>query len=168
MRCVTYDRVHTVLQHGVLVVEIECMLSRCSGVGINRETIRIFMKDEACISPHASARQQRQLHRIFDEQRASDKKNSEKLRCTCSELLGAYGMLRLVFGFGSSASLIVQTSSLCDCVALGCCDLVASGSQRIARALVVSRFSPGPLPSEKSAVCSFCRLVSFLLLASAI
>ena len=127
MRCVTYDWVHTLLQHGVLVVEIECMLSRCVGVGINRETIMMFLKDEAWIFPHASARQQRQLHRIFDERRASDKK-SDKLRCTCSELLGAYGMLRLVFWFGSSATLMVQTSSLCDCVALGCCDFVASGS----------------------------------------
>ena len=145
VRCVTYDWVHTMLQHGVLVVESECMLSRCSGIGINRETIRMFLKDEAWIFPHASARQQRQLHRIFDERRASDQ-NSDQLRCTCSELLGAYGMLRLVFGFGSSATLRVQTSSLCDCVALGYSDLVA-----------------GPFPSEKSGRPRLLRLGRFRL-----
>lgn len=110
MRCVTYDWVHTLLQHGVLVVEIDCLLLRCSGVGISRQTIKMFLEDEAWVFPHFNAKHQRQMHRMFDERRAS-KEHPDKLRCTCSELLGAYGMLRFAFGLGSSVSLQVQTLS---------------------------------------------------------
>lgn len=90
---VTYDWVHTLLQHGVLVTEIEGLLSRSSDVGITRATIQTFLQDASWVFPHASARQQKVLHKIFDIHRASDKQ--DRLRCTCSELLGVYGMLRL-------------------------------------------------------------------------
>ena len=84
---------HALLQHGVLSTEIEGLISRSAHLGINRETLQAFLKDETWVFPHAKAQKQRGLHRIFDVHRASEKE-PDKLRCTCTELLGAYGRLR--------------------------------------------------------------------------
>jgi hypothetical protein len=96
VQCITYDWVHTLLQHGVLSVEIEGLMSRCSHLGVSREVLQTFLKDDAWTFPQASAQKQKNLHRIFDVHRVSDKE-PDKLRCTCSELLGVYGMLRFRF-----------------------------------------------------------------------
>ena len=97
IQSVTYDWVHTVLQHGVMNTEIQGLLAWCSDLGITRETIRTFLKDETWIFPSTTTRLQKQLHRLFDVHRVS-KDKPDKIRGTCSELMGVYGMLRLTFG----------------------------------------------------------------------
>ncbi len=91
--CVTYDWVHTVLQHGVLNIEVERMMVLGAPLGITREAVQTFLRDEAWQFPHAGGKKQRALHRIFDLHRVSDKEPN-KVRCTSSELLGVYGLLR--------------------------------------------------------------------------
>ena len=90
----TYDWVHTLLQQGVMNAEIEGLLIWSSGLGISREAVQAFLKDEAWAFPNNTRHLARQLHRIFDVSRVSSTK-PDKIRGTCSELLGVYGMLRL-------------------------------------------------------------------------
>ena len=42
IQSMTYDWVHTLLQHGVMNTEIQGLLAWCSDLGITRETIRTF------------------------------------------------------------------------------------------------------------------------------
>ena len=97
IQSVTYDWVHTLLQHGVMNTEIQGLLAWCSDFGITRETICTFLKDETWVFPSATSRLQKQLHRVFDVHRAS-KDNPDKIRGTCSELMGVDRKLRLTFG----------------------------------------------------------------------
>ncbi len=109
----TYDWVHTFLQGGVLNAEVEGFLSAGAPFGITRGAIQTFLKDGAWRFPQSANQKQRQAHRIFDERRRSDKE-PEKLKCSCSELLGVYGMLRLTqrlhsFVFLASPRLAMQS-----------------------------------------------------------
>ena len=97
IQSVTYDWVHTLLQHGVMNTEIQGLLAWCSDLGSTRETVGTFLKDETWVFPSTTTRLQKQLHRIFDLHRVS-KDNPDKIRGACSELMGVYGMLRLTFG----------------------------------------------------------------------
>ncbi len=90
----TYDWVHTFLQGGVLNAEVEGFLLAAAPFGITRAGIQSFLKDGAWRFAQCANQKQRQAHRIFDEGGRSDKE-PEKLKCSCSELLGVYGMLRL-------------------------------------------------------------------------
>jgi len=91
--CVTYDWVHTVLQHGVLNVEVEQMMLLFAPFGVTRQVVQTFLRDEAWSFPNYSEKKSRALHRIFDEHRESKKKPTI-IKCTSSELLGVYGLLR--------------------------------------------------------------------------
>ncbi len=87
VQSVTYDWVHTLLQHGVMNTEIERLLSRSSPLGVDRASIQHFLQDEAWVFHAATSSKQKYLHRIFDEHRVSEK-SPHKVRRTCSELLG--------------------------------------------------------------------------------
>jgi len=112
IQSVTYDWVHTLLQHGVLNLEIQGLLACCSDSGVNRETVEAFLKDETWVFPSATSVKQRQLHRIFDVHRVS-KDNPDHVRCTCSELMGVYGLLRLTFGIRCSVSSATRPLGSC-------------------------------------------------------
>ena len=91
---VTYDWVHSMLQHGVFNLEVEGFLQVGSPFGVSRKQIQEFLQDPAWRYQHFESSKQRQLHRIFDARRVgSDDKGHVK--CTCAELVGVYGMLRL-------------------------------------------------------------------------
>ena len=138
IQSVTYDWVHTLLQHGILNVEIQGLLTWCADLGITRETVQTFLKDETWVFPSATSKKQKQLHRIFDVHRVS-KDKPDKIRCTCSELMGVYGMLRLTFGIRCSAHFSATIWSLSDLVAYrfsldgSLSDLLACSHQRLQR-----------------------------------
>ncbi len=86
----TYDWVHSVLQGGILVAEVEALLVATS---LPRETLQAFLADTQWRFPHCNAVKSRQLHRVFDPRRGIDNE-PHKVRGSCAEFLGLYGMLR--------------------------------------------------------------------------
>ncbi len=63
--------------------------------GITRHAIQEFLKQPGWQFPGSSRVKSRQLHRIFDDRRISSS-DGDKLKCSCAEALGVYGMVRLV------------------------------------------------------------------------
>ncbi len=90
---VTYDWVHTLLQHGVFTMEVEGFLQAAVPFGLSRGQIQDFLKDPAWRYQQFQMSKQRLLHRIFDERRAASD-DKRHVKCTCAELMGVYGMLR--------------------------------------------------------------------------
>jgi len=87
-----WDWVHTMLQGGVLTVEIECVLEATS---TTKAAVQEFLGDEQWCFPLQTRGKSRSLHRIFDERRAPQ--DDLKIKASCSELLGVYGLLRFFF-----------------------------------------------------------------------
>jgi len=87
----TYDWVHSSLQSGVLNAEIEAMLS-CTGV--DRLELHTFLEDTSWRFPRFGRTKAKALHRVFDQRRWSE---DGKVKASCSELVGVYGMLRFFF-----------------------------------------------------------------------
>jgi hypothetical protein len=102
----TYDWMHTLLQGGVLNEEVEALLTEAGPFGITRKAIQEFLRDQPWQFPQCSRAKSKQLHRIFDVKRQSDK-DPDKLRCSCAEALGVYGLLRffLETAIGGEAGL---------------------------------------------------------------
>jgi hypothetical protein len=99
----TYDWVHTFLQGGVFNTEAEAVLKVAGDQGLlHRRDVQRFLKDGDWRWPRKAAEKNRYLHRIFDERRG----DADKIKCSCAEALGVYGMIRLtdVFAAGCSTS----------------------------------------------------------------
>jgi len=92
----TYDWVHNMLQNGVFTVECEELLRAAEPFGVSRTMIQAFLGDSAWEYPQFSKSKTNQLHRIFDKRRIPEN-NPYKIKASCSELLGVYGLLRLFF-----------------------------------------------------------------------
>jgi hypothetical protein len=88
-----YDWVHTLLQDGVFTIEAQCYLTACGEFGVTREAVREFLQHPGWCFPAVSKAKAAQLHRVFDPRRQSEN-NEDKLKCSASELLGLYGLLR--------------------------------------------------------------------------
>ena len=86
----TYDWVHSMLQGGTLVVEVEALLETTS---LGRPELQRFLSDSEWSFPQSHKTKARQLHRVFDLRRESDSE-PRKVKGTCAEFLGLYGMLR--------------------------------------------------------------------------
>jgi len=93
IEAVTYDWVHNMLQDGVFSVETRAFLNSAE---IDRATIKAFLEDTEWCFPKSRNIKSKQLHRIFDDRRASSK-DPDKIKASCSELLGVYGLLRHFF-----------------------------------------------------------------------
>ena len=91
--CINYDWVHSALQQGVLNCEVEAWLSKTE---VPRLDLQTFLAKKTWEFPGARRQQGRQLHRVFDARRVS-KETPEKIKASCSELLGLYGVLRCYF-----------------------------------------------------------------------
>ena len=85
-----YDWVHSMLQGGVLNAEMEALMQAAE---IAREEVQTFLRDDAWHYPHRVQTTARRLHRVFDERRVGTD-DATKIKATCSELLGLYGVLR--------------------------------------------------------------------------
>ena len=92
--CVTWDWVHSAMQDGVFTIEAVRFLQICEErVGLRREQLEIFLRDDKWLFPQAFAAKASRLYRVFDLFR-NPSGNIEGLRCQSSELLFLYGLLR--------------------------------------------------------------------------
>jgi len=112
----TYDWVHTLLQHGCFIIEMEAMLVAAAGSGVTRAGIQKFLQNDSWRFPNAFGVKSRSLHRIFDEKRRSGT-DRDKIKCSCSEALGVYGILRCQIAsncvrFYRSSPQCISTSAL--------------------------------------------------------
>jgi hypothetical protein len=133
----TYDWVHNCLQDGVFNAECMAFLKACEPLGITREGIQAFLADEGWVFPSCSKNKARQLHRVFDTHRQSDKE-PDKVKASCSEMLGLYGLLRYFFELyvGDHAAVRVEFRSfLAACRVL---DLVLMAKRCIADVAAVA------------------------------
>lgn len=85
----TYDWCHTMLQGGVLTVEVEGVLEASAA---DRAALKAFLSDQRWCFPAQTKGKSRNLHRIFDERRVAN--DSRQVKASCSEFLGVYGLLR--------------------------------------------------------------------------
>jgi hypothetical protein len=88
----TYDWVHNTLQDGTLTVEVQLLLTACVEHGLSRASLMTALRDDSWEFPSQSRAKSKQLHRVFDPYREAA--DSDKLKCSASELLGLYGLLR--------------------------------------------------------------------------
>jgi hypothetical protein len=91
VECFTYDWVHTLLQDGSFTIEVFHMLKACK---IANSTVEAFLKDPLWKFPAASSSKSRRLHTVFNSYRSSSSHEADKLKCSASEALGLYGLLR--------------------------------------------------------------------------
>jgi hypothetical protein len=91
----TWDWVHSALQDGAVTVEIQMLLQACQDHGLTRAVVRGALRNDGWVFPAATRAKSNALHRIFDPYRdvAGD---PFKVKCSASELLTLYGVLRYV------------------------------------------------------------------------
>ena len=88
-KMVQYDWVHTMLQDGVLSEETYRLIQSVSTFGIDMGMLQRFMQEDWKYPAfHAK---NRYLHQMFDTRRDPEQTH---LKCSCSELLAAYGLVR--------------------------------------------------------------------------
>jgi hypothetical protein len=109
----TYDWVHSMLQGGVLTTEVEALLEL---TGIQRVRLQRFLADASWVFPRSSRDRARHLHHIFDARRAAQ--DETKLKASCSELLGVYGLLRFFMelelaGKADAAAGLLSMAAVC-------------------------------------------------------
>ena len=90
IQATTYDWVHNMLQEGVFNVEISAFLTAAR---IPRADVQAFLADPTWRFPKWRNVKSRSLHSIFGEKRVSAT-NPTKVRASCSEMLGVYGLMR--------------------------------------------------------------------------
>ena len=90
----TTDWVHNALQDGVFTTEAWLFI-KASGIPAGQ--ISAFLADDAWEFPVASAAKSKGLFRVFDSYRSASCEENDKLKCSASELLGLYGLLRFFF-----------------------------------------------------------------------
>ncbi len=84
---------HTLLQGGSLNEEVEAQVTEAGAFGISRRAIQGIFGDQSWRFPQCSRAKAKQLHRIFDVKRQSDREPN-KFKASCAEALGVYGLLR--------------------------------------------------------------------------
>jgi len=92
VQVMTYDWVHNTLQEGTLSTEVQLLLTACEPHGVSRREFQEALQDAAWEFPSQTRTKSKQLHRVFDPYRESAA--SDRLKCSASELLGLYGLLR--------------------------------------------------------------------------
>jgi hypothetical protein len=115
---VTVDWVHTFLQDGVFSTEALLMIKAMELPG---ETMKQFLQQEWEF-PKALQTKGKQLWRVFSEHRLDDNGDVDKIRCSASELLGLFGLLRYFFEIKmrTHPALIANWQSF-----EACCDVLA-------------------------------------------
>ena len=88
-----YDWVHTQLQDGVLSCDTYLLLKACERIGVQMSTFEAYLK-RGWEFPNESRPKAMTLYRCFNEYRSRAVERADKLKCTASELLGVYGLIR--------------------------------------------------------------------------
>lgn len=114
---ITVDWVHTLLQDGVFTNEAWLVIN---AMGIPGEPLKTYLKPWQF--PAALQSKGQALWRAFDECRLDDDGNVDKLRCSASECLGLFSLLRYYFDrkMSTRADLKANWDSF-----NSCCDLLA-------------------------------------------
>lgn len=86
-----YDWCHTLLQDGPMQKDLDLYLAACSDV-VGLDDVKDWMQLD-WLFPRATGSKSRQLWRIFTESRVNDE---GKLKCSMSEILGVYSLVRLL------------------------------------------------------------------------
>ena len=133
----TYDWVHNCLQDGVFNAECMAFLKACEPLGVTRGCIQTFLADEWWVFPACSRAKDRQLHRFFDIRRQSDKE-PDKVKASCSEMLGMYGLLRYFFELHVGDNVAVRVEFRSFLAACKVLDLVLMAKRCIADFAVVA------------------------------
>ena len=87
---VTVDWMHTFLQGGILTVEIHLLLVH---VGVPYATMEAYLQTRWYF-PRVTRQKSNELHRVFNDFRRRSSEKADKLKASCSELLGLYHMIR--------------------------------------------------------------------------
>lgn len=134
----TYDWVHSALQDGVLTDEVAAMFRACEPHGLDANDVMDFLKDDRWRYPFQSRAKSASLHEVFSSYRNQDVADGNKLKCSSSELLGLFGMLRHfvetrvahVVGVERELASFLQ---LCNCL-----DIILLAKRRIADPLTAA------------------------------
>lgn len=89
VHAVTYDWAHNMLQDGVFTSEAGAFLV---AAGLSRDAVQGMLLDRWEF-PAFRRTKMRELHRVFDIRRVSAE-HPNKIKASCSEMLGLYGLLR--------------------------------------------------------------------------
>ena len=89
--CFRYDWVHCLLQDGTFTCEAWLYLNVNA---VLPETMCAYLKDPSWAFPFSGHRKSKLLHRVFDSYRTSPGDDAGKLKCSASELLSLYGLIR--------------------------------------------------------------------------
>ena len=90
---INYDWVHSALQGGAFTTEVEALLVATK---VPRSDLQQFLSSSVWQYPGRTSQKSRYLHRVFDSRRVANDE-PDKLKASCSELLGIYGILRVFF-----------------------------------------------------------------------
>jgi hypothetical protein len=80
---------------GVFTTEVALLLAACEEFGLTKGVVKTELADPSWCFPSQTHSKAKQLHRIFDPYRDSAS-DSSKLKCSASELLGVYDILRYI------------------------------------------------------------------------
>ena len=100
LRCVdvysalTMDWMHSALQKGTLTIEASLCLSRLKAHGVEFQAVEDFLKRPDWKFPKANRGRCKYLHRVFSKWRTDPDAEDQHIRCSASELLSLYGLLR--------------------------------------------------------------------------
>ena len=89
-----YDWVHTFLQDGLVTNEAWLLISGAENAGVaSQQQLHDFLKEDWIVPMHRRHKG-RSLQRVFDEYGSSANTKHEKLKCSASELISLYPLLR--------------------------------------------------------------------------
>jgi hypothetical protein len=80
----TWDWLHSMLQHGVLTHEVSLLLEACRSVGVMRRDVELFLQDASWQFCHVHKAKCRQLHRVFSHWRTSGE-HADKLNVSARD-----------------------------------------------------------------------------------
>lgn len=86
----TYDWIHNSFQDGVFTTEAWLFLGAS---GVESAVIQRFLQGNWCF-PRATRSKGQSLHRVFNSYRSSSSAEAERLKCSASEMMGLYDLLR--------------------------------------------------------------------------
>jgi hypothetical protein len=89
-----FDWVHTQLQDGVLAKEVYMFIEALGALGVNMSSFEAYLSNRNWVFPKVSRCKAKALYRCFNEYRIRSSERADKLKCTASELLGVYGLVR--------------------------------------------------------------------------
>lgn len=114
VKVTTMDWVHSALQDGTVTIESFLLISACEKIGVTSMDALVAYFKSGWIFPAACRARGRALCQVFE---AARNPAHEKLKCTFTELLGLYGLLRhfVQTRVGTRADIAAELASFSAC-----------------------------------------------------